>query len=168
MKHFALIILFGLNSHAASVQDCPPGAQAILEAAIEATNTYEKPQMDLEVAIEATVALCASPVPVYTVNEDRHGKGANGNPAASKLPTNAEELFHHSLPVVDGRGRISWWSAELMNRDCVYHRFQGANNEVHWNGSTRATHAGGLVTKMKDVPVSMREIYRATVCRSQP
>lgn len=149
-----LILVFGAAAHARSVTE-------ILELAAAQRDPHDEEFGD---AWLATLALADEARPVYTVNEARHG---GAHPRASKLPANAYALYDESLPAQDGRGRVSWWAVEpdAENR-CVYHRYQGANGEVHWNGATRRL-GGSLAIRMGDVPRALRRLLSAYAgCRN--
>lgn len=135
-----------------------PSCGGIDDVLISALERSDGKSPRFERAMAEVIDLSDTPRPRYTVNDRRHGDNADGNPAASRLPPNAMELYRQSVPYRDGSGRINWWSVEKRGNRCVYHRFQGTNNEVHWNGSTESTHAGGLTTKMSDVPESIKSV----------
>lgn len=148
---------------------CSLPAQAALsiEAILEVAQTNRDPHDDdFESAWLLTLELAEEVRPRYTVNEARHGENATGNPAASKLPANAEALYGETLPFRDGRGRISWWAVENRDERCVYHRYQGTNGEVHWNGASRRM-GGGMMIRMGDVPRAMRTLLSSfAICRN--
>lgn len=58
----------------------------------------------------------------------KHHQNARGN--ASKEPQNAKEMFEKS--VQDPKKPNTRW---YRDKNGVLHRFQGSNNEYHWNGS---------------------------------
>lgn len=151
MNFYVLMLAFSFflatPAHALSVTE-------VLDLAAERRDPHDD---DFEPAYLQISELAGEVRPRYTVNEDRHGERATGNPMASKLPTNAEALFYETLPVMDGRGRISWWAVEARDEKCVYHRYQGANGEVHWNGASQRM-GGGLAIRMGDVPRAMRTL----------
>lgn len=134
---------------------CGGGLDNVLLAALENSDGQSK---RFERAMGEIIDVSDTPRPRYTVNDGRHGPQADGNPAASQLPANARDLFEQSVPYPDGGGRLSWWAVEKRGSRCVYHRFQGTNGEVHWNGSTEPTHDGGLVTRPGDVPESVKAV----------
>ena len=153
----SLIFLFGFSAHAALP------IEAILDVAYTNRDPHDD---DFESAWLLTSALADEIRPVYTVNEARHGRNATGNPAASKLPANAESLYGETLPFRDGSGRITWWAVENRDERCVYHRYQGTNGEVHWNGASRRL-GGGMMIRMGDIPRTVRTLLSAYArCRN--
>lgn len=138
-----------------------PLATILETAATNHSASRAKPDPEFEAAWLLTADLVNTPRPRYTISEDRHGERAKGNPMASRLPRNARDLYEDSLPFVDGRERVSWWAAETGADDrCVFHRYQGANDEVHWNGATKRL-GGSLAIQMGDVPRPLRLLLSA-------
>ena len=62
----------------------------------------------------------------YYKSNPKHNQNAKGK--ASIEPKNAEEMFNKS--VKDSNG-TRWYK----DKNGILHRFQGSNNEYHWNGS---------------------------------
>jgi|GEM_PF-3265749 len=67
--------------------------------------------------------------PKYT-NPGHHDQ--NRRPGKSMLPSDAEEVYKKAIPTKDGK---TWWG---INSKGEYYRYQGNNQEVHWNGSFKA------------------------------
>jgi hypothetical protein len=94
---------------------------------------------------------------------DLSNNPANANrydPTKSVLPKNHIDLFKKSVPVTLEDGSIVRWTKVGTGKNAVYHRFDGANNRYHWNGSTNGITASGepRAIKLTAVPKEVLEL----------
>lgn len=82
----------------------------------------------------------------YYKSNPKHHQNAKGK--ASKEPENAEKMFYRSVrDPRKGHEHTRWYK----DKNGVFHRFMGSNNEYHWNGSTDTG------TRIEDVPSEIRK-----------